>query len=270
MHEKAKEIIREIDSKFITSEKYYIAGSEHVAKRLRSFNNINKNIFTFAAGIDDNYFNYKGKINYNSPICVGRHEFPKRPELFIHAMKHVKEIQGRIIGEGGKTEILKKVDKYLTYIHSNNEEIDDNYLWKKAVFNMDKVEFSKASSIRDTNVVFTGKVSNKTLIEEYANALCVVCPAYEEDYGLTAIEAMAFRKPVIVCNDGGGYVEFISDGENGFIVEPTGEALAEKINYLRDNPDVLSKMSNNAYEFSRQYSWNKSIKRLNEILLLIG
>lgn len=269
IHKSAKDIIREIDSKFITQDKYYIAGSDHVANRLRKFNGIKENIYTFAAGIDDEFYSYNGRINYINPICVGRHEFPKRPELFIHAMKHVDKIKGKVIGEGGRTENLKKIDKYLSYIHDNNQEIEDNYLWKNVMFNIDKIYCSKYENIKNTNIIFTGKLSKKKLIEEYANALCVVCPAYEEDYGLTAIEAMSFRKPVIVCKDGGGYIEFIKDGENGFIVEPTGEAIAEKINYLRDNPNVLDKMGKNAYEFSRKYSWDKSIKVLNDILVSI-
>ena len=90
--------------------------------------------------------------------------------------------------------------------------------------------------------------------------------AFEEDYGLTAIEAMSFSKPVIVCNDGGGFVEFIKDGENGFIVEPTGEAIAEKIKLLYENKELAKKMGKNAYEFSRKYNWESAIKQINNYI----
>ncbi len=269
IHERAKNIIREIDNYYITNNKYYLAGSKHVASRLIKYNNIDiNNISIFTAGIDDDFYNYNGPINYEYPVCVGRHEFPKRPELFIKAMKHIKETKGRLIGQGGRTEDLKKIDKYLSLIkESSLNNIDGEYLWKKVMFNLQSLlEENKSYGSTNTNVIFTGRVSKKQLIKEYANALCVVCPSYEEDYGLTAIEAMAFRKPVIACKDGGGYLEFIKDGKNGFIVEPTGEAIAEKIKYLKDNPDKLREMGQNAFEFSRKYSWDNAIKSLNNAI----
>lgn len=273
IHEKATEIIREIDNGYITNDKYYIAGSRHVANRIKKFNKIQDDkIYTFAAGINEEFYNYKGKIDYNTPICVGRHEFPKRPELFLHAMKHVKDLKGKVIGQGGKTEDLKKIDKYLTYIHKNKfEDIEDEYIWKKLAFNLNSID-TKGIDFKnvESNVIFTGRVTQSQLINEYANALCVVCPSYEEDYGLTAIEAMAFHKPVIACKDSGGYLEFIQHGKNGFIVEPTGEAIAEAINYLRDHPDKLREMGKNAYEFSRAYSWENAIELLNKYICKVA
>ncbi|WP_252221710.1 MULTISPECIES: glycosyltransferase family 4 protein [unclassified Clostridium] len=261
---RTKDIVRLIDNKYITNDKYYLAGSKHVAKRLKKYNNINdKNIDIFEAGINDSIFSYKGNIDFKSAICVGRHEFPKRPELFIHAMKYLPKLEGRIVGEGGKTEDLKIIDKYIQEAHKRGVHINDDELWKKTIFNVNKLKVNRDIK---SNVIFTGKLSEKDLIKEYANALCVVCPSYEEDYGLTAIEAMAYGKPVIACNDGGGYREFIEEGKNGFVVEPTGEAIAEKIKYLNDNRDVLENMSKNAYEFSRKYSWDIILKKLDDYL----
>jgi len=265
-HALTRDLIRDIDSRFITNDKYYIAGSSHVADRLRLYNGITSPIATFEAGIADDFYSYDGPLSFGDPICVGRHEFPKRPELFVHAMKHVKGLSGRIIGEGGKTGDLKLVDSYLEKLHKNGEEIDDSYLWKSFMFQLDSLK-KTSHEYRGSNVIFSGRLSHEKLIEAYAEAMCVVCPAYEEDYGLTAIEAMAFGKPVIVCRDGGGLAEFIENGENGFVVEPTGEAIAGAINTLRDNPDKLRQMSRNAYEFSRQYSWRQGLDSLHGLLL---
>ena len=81
---------------------------------------------------------------------------------------------------------------------------------------------------------FLGRMSKDDLLHEYASALCVVCPAFDEDYGLTCLEAMALGKPVIACADGGGYVELIEDGVDGFLVEATGPAIAAAIDRLKD------------------------------------
>lgn len=118
-----------------------------------------------------------------------------------------------------------------------------------------------------SNVIFTGRVSKDELFKEYANALCVVCPAYEEDYGLTAIEAMSFKKPVIACTDGGGYAELIKDGVNGFLVEPNSNALAEAIYKLASNPDLAKQMGVNAYETSRLYSWKNAMRTISETII---
>jgi len=74
-----------------------------------------------------------------------------------------------------------------------------------------------------------------------ASAVCVVAPAYDEDYGLTAIEAMAAGTPVIVCRDGGGLVELVDHGVTGLVVEPTGAAIATAIRSLTDDPDLAQR-----------------------------
>ena len=178
-------------------------------------------------------------------------------------MKYLPQLEGRLIGGGGKTEDLKIIDQYLQSAHARGKEIDDDKLWKETIFNVHTLEYDKNQK---SNVIFTGKIPDKVVIKEYASALCVICPSYEEDYGLTAIEAMAFGKPVIACNDGGGYAEFIEEGKNGFIVEPTGKAIAEKIKFLKENPDKLQEMSKNAYEFSRQYGWDIVLEELNKVI----
>ena len=67
-----------------------------------------------------------------------------------------------------------------------------------------------------------GRVDDARLTQLYREAPCVVAPAYEEDYGLTAVEAMRFGAPVVVCRDGGGLAAIVSDGVDGFVVDPDG------------------------------------------------
>ena len=167
IHEYSKNIIRRIDSRYIDNSKFYFAGSEHVGKRLQFFNGIDKkNIEVFKAGIDDEYYNYTGKIKYENPICVGRHEFPKRPELFIHAMKFLPEIEGKLIGHGGKTEDLKIIDKYLQHSLERGAVVNDEELWKKISENTHlfklswKQEYPTTIDGADT---FYGKIINESI-----------------------------------------------------------------------------------------------------------
>src|SRR5207245_11240553 len=96
----------------------------------------------------------------------------------------------------------------------------------------------------------------------YGSALCVVAPAYLEDYGLTALEAMAFGKPVVVCKDGGGLVDFVEDGITGFVVDPNGRALAEAVRTLADDPALARKMGAAAREAGGGYSWGRAAEEI--------
>ncbi|UUZ83051.1 glycosyltransferase family 4 protein [Paenibacillus sp. P26] len=246
-HRKAVEVIREIDTLALSKVSTILAGSKTIQKRINYYNNLTNNIDVIYAGIDPDIFNYDGPLNYIDPIVVGRHEFPKRPELFVKAMKFLPKLKGRIVGEGGRTDDLKKIDEILTYCFNENINIDDNIVWKKMSngnFTEEHNKYLKSALSRkiQSNISFTGRVSKEALFKEYANALCVICPAYEEDYGLTAIEAMAFKKPVIACKDGGGYAELIQDGVNGYLVEPTSEAIAAAVERLSNDKELCYQM----------------------------
>jgi glycosyltransferase involved in cell wall biosynthesis len=91
-----------------------------------------------------------------------------------------------------------------------------------------------------SNVEFAGRVSDDALAQRYATAPCVVAPAYQEDYGLTAIEAMAEGKPVVVCRDGGGLTELVDHEQTGLVVDPTPAAIADAVERLCTDPDLAA------------------------------
>ena len=270
-HSKAVEVIREIDTMKLEQVSTILAGSNTIKKRIEKYNGIFNNVDVIYAGIDKDLYDYSGPVSYNHPIVVGRHEFPKRPELFVTAMKKNPDLVGRIVGVGGRTEDLKKIDMLLTYAAHQGINIRDDQVWKKmsnGFFGQDYLELlGKMKKVNlKSNVLFIGKVSKEQLVKEYAEALCVVCPAFEEDYGLTAIEAMAFKKPVVACKDGGGYTELIQDGVTGFIVEPTSEGISRAIRYFNDNPEKAIEMGQKAYNYSRNFNWDNTTRKLIEVI----
>lgn len=76
---------------------------------------------------------------------------------------------------------------------------------------------------------FVGAVSREEMIALYAHASAVFFGPLDEDYGYVTLEAMLSAKPVITCRDSGGPLEFVRDGETGFVTEPTPEAIAEAL-----------------------------------------
>jgi glycosyltransferase involved in cell wall biosynthesis len=52
------------------------------------------------------------------------------------------------------------------------------------------------------------------------------------------LEAMASGKPIVTANDSGGTLEFVRHEENGFITEPTPEAIAAAFNRIKGEHGV--------------------------------
>jgi glycosyltransferase involved in cell wall biosynthesis len=79
------------------------------------------------------------------------------------------------------------------------------------------------------NIEFLGRVSSEEQAKLYRNALAFIHPQ-EEDFGITAVEAMACGTPVIAFKKGGA-VETIIENQTGiFFDQQTPEAIAEAIN----------------------------------------
>jgi glycosyltransferase involved in cell wall biosynthesis len=80
---------------------------------------------------------------------------------------------------------------------------------------------------------------------------------------------MAFGKPVIACRDGGGYVELIDDGADGFLVEATGPAIAAAIDRLKD-ASLAKAMGERGRAKARAYTWPRAIDQVERALLTVG
>jgi glycosyltransferase involved in cell wall biosynthesis len=174
---------------------------------------------------------------------------------------------------------LKGFDAWLRLEHRNDVvsparaslscPIDDDRLWR------DIAGYLPDEALRAAEVAvgaesgpatrFLGRVSQEELLAEYAAALCVVCPAFDEDFGLTCLEAMACGKPVIACRDGGGYVELIEEGVDGVLVEPTGPAIAAAIDRFRD-VSLARTMGARGREKARAFTWARAIDQVEQAL----
>ena len=89
-------------------------------------------------------------------------------------------------------------------------------------------------------IQFLGERKN---IEEMVETFDVgVLSTFTEGISNSMMEYMALRKPV-VATDGGGTQELVVDGETGFLVPPKNpNALAAKIEYLLDRPEIARHM----------------------------
>ena len=130
-------------------------------------------------------------------LSVARLEKNKRVDLAVRAMAHLPpHLRLIVVGDGS----------FRPFIEREAEE-------------------SGASD----RITFAGAVNDDALVALYRDALCLVYAPYDEDYGLATLEAFLAQKPVITARDSGGTLEFVRDGDNGFVVDPDPVAIADAI-----------------------------------------
>lgn len=119
----------------------------------------------------------------------------------------------------------------------------------------------------DGAVRFTGRLTVREMVEEYADASLAVVPSLYEGFGLPAIEAMACRVPV-VSSSAGALPEVIGrDGEAGVLVPPgDSEALANAISSLLDTPERLRLMGERGRaRVARHFTWRRAAELVSDL-----
>ena len=101
-----------------------------------------------------------------------------------------------------------------------------------------------------------GGVPRKAVVDQYAWADVFVMPTASDAMGVVILEAMAAGVPVITTTASGG-PDLIRDGIDGFVV-PVGnpELIAEKLEQIHRDRDLLVTMSRNASERAGELARN--------------
>jgi glycosyltransferase involved in cell wall biosynthesis len=117
-------------------------------------------------------------------------------------------------------------------------------------------------------VFLHGSLDKEPLIEKLRQAHVLVVPSSYEGFGIVYLEGMCFGLPA-VGTTAGAADEIISDGLNGFLVEPQDtHGLADRLKVLNERRDILITMSLAARErYLRQPKWEETARRIREFLL---
>ncbi len=140
--------------------------------------------------------------------------------------------------------------------------------YEKGVYQFEKYK-KFLESIKPKNVEIKHWLSSDELSQLYANCDGLITTAENEDFGMTAVEAMAQGKPVIAPHEG-GYQESILDGKTGILLsslEPQIiiDAITEIENNLaKDSGFYQSTCRLRAENFSTNVFIEKIKKIINE------
>lgn len=114
-------------------------------------------------------------------------------------------------------------------------------------------------------VQWLGKVPYEQ-VGAYLNAADVfVLPTLEDTWGMVVLEAMMLGKAV-VCSNGAGAAELITDGQNGYRFQPQDvEALATAMKHFIANPDLARSMGEASRQVMAQHNPAAAAQFLSEV-----
>jgi len=110
-----------------------------------------------------------------------------------------------------------------------------------------------------SDVEFTGLVEYKDMPQTYQSCDILVNPTNYDIMPVSILEPFRCGLPVVSTN-AGGIPYFVKDGENGLLVNKDDHiAMAEKICYLLENPEVARRLARNGKKTAESCSW-ESVK----------
>lgn len=113
-----------------------------------------------------------------------------------------------------------------------------------------------------TPTTFTGFLAANELAAAYASSDLLAFPSDAETLGFAALEAMAAGTPAVAAN-AGGIPHIVQDGATGLLFPPgDSRALAERIARLASDPTELNRLSTNALQEARRWTWNAATEDL--------
>jgi glycosyltransferase involved in cell wall biosynthesis len=216
-----------LDAQMLGECRHVFANSRNTAQRLRTFNGIEAEALYHPPPLADRL----GSGPYGSYVLVvGRLERVKRADLVVRAMTHVPHAVTLVVaGDGSERSAIERT--------------------------------AIECGVRD-RVTLTGQIGGDELIRLYAGALAVVYPPFDEDYGYVTLEAFLCSKPVVTCADSGGTLEFVVDGENGFVCAPEPAAVGGAISRLAADRTVAARLGTAGLSRARQITWDGVVERL--------
>jgi glycosyltransferase involved in cell wall biosynthesis len=127
------------------------------------------------------------------------------------------------------------------------------------LLSIEKLKISKKQ------IHYFGFIKEEKKFELLKRAHILVHPSLKEGWGLTVIEAASQGTPTIGYNVE-GLRDSIVDGQTGILTSTTPQSLAQNLIKLLENKNLYKKMSINAVEWSKKFTWSKSTKQSWEML----
>jgi len=194
------------------------------------------------------------QINFNKEEFRRKYALPEEKlVLFV----------GRLVYEKGAQVLIEAVPKILSKVNAKFVIVGDGYMRDPLLKRVQAMGLLH-------KVLFTGFVDDWTLKRLYNCADVCVVPSLYEPFGITALEAMASKAP-LVASDTGGLSEIVEHDRTGVKVYVNNpDSLAWGVTRILLNPDYAEMLKENAYQkVLREYDWNGISMRLKNLYSVV-
>ena len=123
----------------------------------------------------------------------------------------------------------------------------------------------RARAGEDQAIEFRIRPSDEEMHGFYASCFATLFTAFNEDWGLVVIEAMATGKPCVAV-DSGGPREIVHHGEDGMLAAPTPEAFARAMLELETQPALRERIATQAPRSAARFGWETFIEAIDREL----
>lgn len=166
--------------------------------------------------IEDSFLKKNEPVNNDHVLFIGKLTETKGCYSLVRAFNICAEkhptLQLKLAGKGDETKVKELIDpKYIDRVH------------------------------------FLGYCDRERIKEEIDTCAFACIPSYFENFSMVPLEIMSRAKAIIYTDRTSGN-EIISDGYNGFLVDPEDiQLIAEKMHVLLENQDLCQSMAVQAY-----------------------
>ncbi|MDP8963322.1 MAG: glycosyltransferase family 4 protein [Cyanobacteriota bacterium] len=121
----------------------------------------------------------------------------------------------------------------------------------------------------EAHVKWIGWVEYGRLGAYFQQADIFVFPTFEDIWGMVALEAMVFGKPVL-CSKWAGAAEMVVEGKNGYLFDPyQPEELAIAMRRFLDDPKLIDSMGNQSQQLIAQKNPSSAAQSFVEVISFI-
>lgn len=228
----ARSAIIEADKRLIPEAKKIFTNSRNVSARLMKY-----------CGID------------STPLY---HPPPKAESFYTGEAEDFLFFPSRLSG-------LKRQDLVLEALQHCREDVRIVFAGRPDTPAFGEALMAKTKNLGvEHRVTWAGEISDEAKLDHYARCLAVVYPPVDEDYGYITLEAMLASKAVVTTDDSGGCLEFVKDGEIGFVTAPEPKALAEAMDRIwadRARAERMGKAGRELYD-TLGLDWSSVVETL--------
>ena len=229
-----RESLMDIDTRAMLEAKAIFTNSQVVSDRIRQFNGLDSEVL-YPPVFRPERFSVQ---EYNDEIvCICRLEHHKRQHLLVEAMAHTKTpVRLRLCGESSGANYLRQLQSQIKRLGVGKR------------------------------VALEGRwISEEKKVQLFGNCLAAAyLPIDEDSYGYPTIEAALASKACISTTDSGGVLEFVTNQQNGFLVDPDPAQLAQVMDSLYEDQNEARRLGANANAAidQKNITWSHVLERV--------